>query len=310
MLGQFANNNFGAPGVLRIEGQDLHSLDSIGHPEGSFVLLEDAAHLDGEARKPITVIAVLVKGDPNVRWFYNMLPPRPMLDALVHAGCLTRMPGTALQPGTDKHRRMFVYLREAFLKAVSIPDHPDYLAAQQITDYCPDMRDPDTACARLEASEKVYQIDNGKSRPLDLAEDRYTSELHPAESSLAAHLGLRCSAYLLVKRKHFHQYWKEILQFRDKIGQGRLKVRTEHAHEGWLVDSLDVDGVRIRSGMAKRLVLAWRLLGFLDERMLLPWLRAGGLLEKVAEEVVEEAKSGEVEVKRERGDGRAGRMKR
>ncbi|KAK5123536.1 hypothetical protein LTR85_002574 [Meristemomyces frigidus] len=302
MVGQFANNSFGLPGILRIEGQNLDSLDK--GKAGTLVLLEDAAHLDGEPRYPVTIMAVLVKGDAGVRWFYNLLPPHTMLNALAQTGVITTK-GTVVDCGTEKHRRLFVYLRETFLKAVTIPEHPDYLAAQQMTDYCPDMLDPDTAYDRLEGNETLYFANNGNSEPLDLADDRYTHELHPAESSIASDLKLRCSAYLLLKRRFFHHFWREIVQFKEKIGVGRSRVRSEHAHEVWLVESSDVTGVKLKSSKAKRLVIAWRILGFLDERKFLPWLKAGGMLEEVAEQVEEE----EVEVKKERGDGRAGRRK-
>ncbi|KAK4539924.1 hypothetical protein LTR36_009966 [Oleoguttula mirabilis] len=319
MLGQFthANQTFaGLPeGHLRIERQHLHTLlDDDGHVKkagGTFVVLEGAAHLGGDVRKPLTVMAVLVKGDKDVRWFYNLLPSQAIVDPLARAGCIaTNGPGHAeLQPRTVKHGRLFVYLREAFLKAVKIPEHPHYLAAQQLTDYCPGMLDPDLASERLDANETLsYAKTDGRSAPLDLAEDRYTRQLHPAESAVAAGLKLRCSAYLLLKRRFFHQFWKEIVQSREKVGQGRLRVRTEHAHEVWLAESVgEITGVRMKGAKAKRLVISWRILGFLDERNFLPWLAAGGMLaEEVAEQVEEEAV---VEVKRERGDGRASRRK-
>lgn len=59
-------------------------------------------------------------------------------------------------------------------------------------------------------------------------------------------------------------------------GGARVKVRTEHAHRTWLEKVYDM-----RSQRAKLMIVAWKELGFLDERRYMDWVNAGGMLEEI-----------------------------
>ncbi|TKA26855.1 hypothetical protein B0A50_04301 [Salinomyces thailandicus] len=290
LLEQLSGPDFAAPGILRMETLALHDLDDA--KEGRVVLMQGAVHLGGDPERPVTILAVSAKGDKHLRFFYTILPIGPLLKHLDDFNCLSEPVTTVLQPHTHKHKRLFTFLTQAFLTAIRVPDHPDFIEAQRITDYCPSILDPTTAFDRLEANETLYFANNGVSEPRDLAKDRYTHSLHPAESSLAADLRMRCSAYLLFKRKFFRAFYYDCVALRERIGAGNAKVRTEHAHEVWIVQQM-----RWRVGRVRRLLLAWRILGFLEERRFLPWLKAGGMLQgDVAEQ--EEVEGEEAEAVR------------
>ena len=259
--------------LLRLDPQDLHLLDS--SKPARMVLLMDAVHVDGNPRKPVSLTAIISKNDSQIRWFYTILSAANSLRKLQTFSCLGPTPKT-LKAHTLEHGRLYVLLREAFLKAVAYPHHPDYLAAQALTDYSPSILDPDTALTRLESHKDLYFSHNGRSEILDLEHDRYLLALEPSERFIAFDLNIHCSTYLLLKRRFFQAFWRELIACKEKIGDGRRKVRTENAHEGWLVN---VGGLRSR--VTRRLVVAWRVLGLLEEKRFLPWLKAGGMVEEV-----------------------------
>ncbi|KAK3673963.1 hypothetical protein LTR78_006165 [Recurvomyces mirabilis] len=259
--------------LLRLDTQELHLLDP--SQPAHMVLLVDAVHVDGNPRKPVSLAAIISKNDSHIRWFYTILSASAFLRKLEAFSCMQSRP-KALEAHTQPHGSLYVLLREAFLKAVEHAHHPDHLAAHALTDYSPSISDPDTALARLEGSKDLYFSHNGKSEHLDLEHDRYLLAIEPAERFIASDLKLPCSAYLLLKRRFFQAFWRDLVACKEKIGNGRSKVRTEHAHEAWLVNE---GGVKAMVG--RRLVVAWRVLGLLEEKRFLPWLKAGGMVEEV-----------------------------
>lgn len=263
------------------------------------VLMQGAVHLDGNADLPVSIMAIVVKGDTDLRFLYTLTSVTGLLEKLGYLNYLGDRAISSVGPRTKKHRRLFSFLKTEFLKAIRLPEHPDYVAAQNITDYCPEMSDPSTAFDCLEGTKSLYFANNGDSEPVDLAEDRYCHILHPAESSLAADLKMRCSAYLLLKRKFFKAFWKDCVALRDSVGADDQKVRTEHTHEVWLVQE-----TRWRQTKAKRLLLAWHVLGFLDEKRFLPWLKAGGTLEEVRKQEDERPVEAEPKPEGRHGVGR------
>ncbi|RMY38536.1 hypothetical protein D0865_13066 [Hortaea werneckii] len=298
LLEQFRHPDLSAPNILRVDSQNLHELSrmSIGH----LVIVQDSIYLDQHPEILGTILAVSVPRDPNLRLFYTILPIAPLLRHLSHNNCLKET-AKRISPGSKHHTRLFHFLTEIFLTSTTPPHHPDYTAAEQITDYCPSILDPTTAFSRLESNETLYFATSGVSEPLDLSKDRYTHFLHPAESSLAADLKLACSAYLLLKRTFFQAFWKECIAHKGRIGAagGGSRVRSEHAHEVWLVEEM-----KWKVSRARRLVVGWRILGFLEERRFLPWLREGGMLEKVGRRETEEDEVVVVDEQTSSGQGR------
>ncbi|RMY93336.1 hypothetical protein D0862_09242 [Hortaea werneckii] len=298
LLDQFRHPDLSAPNILRVDSQNLHELGRMS--KGYLVIVQDSIYLDQHPEILGTILAVSVPKDPNLRLFYTILPIAHLLRHLSHNNCLKET-AKSISLRSKHHTRLFHFLTETFLASTTPPHHPDYIAAEQITDYCPSIIDPTTAFSRLESNETLYFATSGISEPLDLSKDRYTHILHPAESSLAADLKLACSAYLLLKRKFFQAFWKECIAHKGRIGgDGNSRVRTEHAHEVWLVEEM-----KWKVGRARRLVLGWRILGFLEERRFLPWLREGGMLEKVGRRETEE--DDVVVIDEQTSSGRGGR---
>ncbi|KAI6868790.1 hypothetical protein KC323_g2948 [Hortaea werneckii] len=276
LLDQFRNPELSAPNILRVDSHNLHELPWMSR--GHLVVVEDSIYLERHPEILGSILAVSVPKDPNLRLFYTILPIGPLLRHLRQNNCLKET-AKSIPSRSKHHPRLFHFLTQTFLTSTTPPHHPDYTAAQQITDYCPSILDPATAFSRLESNETLYFATAGVSEPLDLSQDRYTHTLHPVESSLAADLKLACSAYLLLKRKFFQAFWKECVAHKGRItgaGEGGSKVRSEHAHEVWVVEE-----TKWKVSRARRLVVGWRVLGFLDERRFLPWLREGGMLEGV-----------------------------
>ncbi|KAI7239286.1 hypothetical protein KC352_g14856 [Hortaea werneckii] len=236
LLDQFRNPELSAPNILRVDSQNLHELPWMSR--GHLVVVEDSIYLDHHPEILGSILAVSVPKDPNLRLFYTILPIGPLLRHLRQNNCLNKT-AKSIPSHSKHHARLFHFLTQTFLTSITPPHHPDYIAAQQITDYCPSILDPSTAFSRLESNETLYFATAGVSEPLDLSQDRYTHTLHPAESSLAADLKLACSAYLLLKRKFFQAFWKECVAHKGRISgtaEGGSRVRSEHAHEVWLVE--------------------------------------------------------------------------
>ncbi|KAI7128006.1 hypothetical protein KC317_g16619, partial [Hortaea werneckii] len=236
LLDQFRNPELSAPNILRVDSHNLHELPWMSR--GHLVVVEDSIYLERHPEILGSILAVSVPKDPNLRLFYTILPIAPLLRHLRQNNCLKET-ATSIPSRTKHHPRLFHFLTQTFLTSTTPPHHPDYTAAQQITDYCPNILDPSTAFSRLESNETLYFATAGVSEPVDLSQDRYTHNLHPAESSLAADLKLACSAYLLLKRKFFQGFWKECVAHKGRISGtagGGSRVRSEHAHEVWLVE--------------------------------------------------------------------------
>ncbi|KAK4976836.1 hypothetical protein LTR42_002881 [Elasticomyces elasticus] len=297
---EFCNREATAPLTLRLEDQKVNLIDQ--KKPAHLVVLNDAAHLDGEPRRPVVVLAVLTKGDSKIRWYYSDHPSDEVLKALDNKKCLASSTATVeVKPVREKHKRLFVFLRQAFEQAIKIPEHPDFIAAMILTDYSPSITDPDDALDRVINTIKLHQsLNSSKTTTPHL--DRYATYLHPAEQHLCSLVSLSSSAYLLLKRKFFHAFWREVLADYEKIGMGRRKVRTELAHENWLVgyDGLTakdnskggaIGERRLKGRQARKLIVGWRVMGLLEETRFLEWAEGGGMLENVGNN--EEKKEGD-----------------
>ncbi|KXT04377.1 hypothetical protein AC578_3586 [Pseudocercospora eumusae] len=270
---------YGYPDMLRMESQELNSLQL--KTEGKLLLLEGATTLDsngGSGRKDsgagisqsaagaqIGIMGVFMPNDSKVRWFYCAVPYKYLLLHLAsqHLLTLTKI----LEPGSKHHARLYTFLQTSFTKAIHIPEAPDYLNAISITDYAPEIEDPDTALDRLLRMDSIQSA----KEYLDPSSDRYLLELEVAEREIAAVLGLRCAEYLLVKRTFFKEFFIECHRSSETKRGG--KVRSDHAHHQWLEEAYGW-----KSTKSRRLIAAWRELGMLEEEKFKEWIEAGGML--------------------------------
>ncbi|KAK5698572.1 hypothetical protein LTR17_023523, partial [Elasticomyces elasticus] len=234
---EFCNHEATTPLTLRLEDQKVNTIDQ--NKPAHLVVLNEAAHFDGDPRRPVVVLAVFIEGDNKIRWFYSAklasnstLPD--FIFALKQKGECEDTTGIQIRSGRKKHNKLFVFLRQAFEQAIQIPEHPDFISAMILTDYSPSITDPDDALERVVDTIKSHQTLNSNKTTIPHL-DRYDTYLHPAEHHLCSLVSLSSSAYLLLKRKFFHAFWREVLADYEKIGMGRRKVRTELAHENWLV---------------------------------------------------------------------------
>ncbi|EME89511.1 uncharacterized protein MYCFIDRAFT_193418 [Pseudocercospora fijiensis CIRAD86] len=237
----FDSRLYGHPDMLRMESQELDTLQ-------------------------LKTEGVFMPGDSKVRWYYSAVPYKYLLLHLTSKNLLTLT--KILEPGTTHHSRLYTFLQTSFSQATHIPEAPDYLNAISITDYAPEIQNPETALDRLLRMESVQ---SGKEYR-DGSEDRYLLDLEEAgEREIAAVLGLHCAEYLLIKRTFFKEFYTEVYRSAETKRGGR--VRTDHAHHQWLEE---VYGWK--STKSRRLVAAWKELGMLDEERFGPWIKAGGML--------------------------------
>ncbi|KAK4636091.1 putative proteasome subunit alpha type-3 [Fulvia fulva] len=287
--------------IVRMEKQYLH-LMSERHAPGTLVLLDHAAYIpanDGDV--PVTILALVMEQDKYVRFFYSILPFTPLLHVLEDTsndsgqpfisfkksvGAYTESKHRVTDEGgenrPDRHCRLFVFFRETFERALKVPDHPDFVSAEAMTDYAPDIKDPDTALARLESDETLWKECPSALDKIDMEErtedgvtitpsdDRYIALLHPAERELAFQMELKASAYLLIKRNFFATFYTEIQRNEKKPGK---PLRSDHASSQWL--EREYGWVNRK---ARRLVVGWRILGLLDESRVMQWINEGGIL--------------------------------
>lgn len=194
----------------------------------------------------VSIVAVLVKGDGRVRWFYTLFPVSKLLEYLDERDLVEVQ--SVLEPGRSSYKfsRMHTWIRESFLRAIRVPDSPDWVHAIGITDFCPSILDPEGALGRLEeeawlgwnaakaeeylfpsttatglgmGKEKAKDKDKDKPPQQDFStltfldgpsDDRYLHHLHPAERELASLARLKCAEYLFIKRTFFRAFWEEV----------------------------------------------------------------------------------------------------
>lgn len=284
LLGRFTHPSLSAPGILRMESQNLHRLTS--KTAGRLLVLDHACHFSGDPRRPITILALVIPHDDSIRWFYTILP----LDEILHhltddLGALGSRLEIQHSHDSPKHKQLYLFLQIEFTKTLEVPDHLDHLTAQSMTDYCPPIFDPDHALSRLESNYDFHSTgrkekDSDSDAPLIPSDDRYLLTLPPAERCIAASVRLSCARYTLFKRRFFSAFHREIIvRGRERIGVGRKRVRTEHAHRVWMEGEWGWKGAR-----AMRLVMGWKEMGFLEERRFLGLLEGGGLGDGFEEE--------------------------
>ena len=152
--------------------------------------------------------------ESDVRFFWCVLPVSPVLRMLADKS-LTVVDD--FQPGSRKRKQLFVWLRETFLKAVTIPDSDDYKNAMLETDCCPSIIDPDNALKRLHSNQYLHFATINPEHSKDLTDDRYRLKLHPAEREAASLANLKCAEYLLVKRVFFKSFYEDIYRSEKDI---------------------------------------------------------------------------------------------
>ncbi|KAK5167015.1 uncharacterized protein LTR77_007744 [Saxophila tyrrhenica] len=237
------------PGLVRMEGQALDKMwdyvrknDSVegprGRPGGAEYLpaggkgwvvvapyVAEATNLPGVS---YSIIAVLVPGDPNVRWFYTPYRVSDVLRYLISRPTPGLQIARELPPGSRSQRSLYVWVKECFKPAMEFPDADVFVNAKKITDYCAPIVDPDNALKRLEKREawtgaRGYHRDGGvkgKDEEVCPSDDRYLVELQPAEREIAEKVGLKCAEYLLVKREFFSAFYQEIYRSDRPISRG------------------------------------------------------------------------------------------
>jgi hypothetical protein len=324
MRQQFGHDNVPgvSPGILRFEDQEWDKIDK--SKQAWLIFLSEAATRandrdGGAAGDRAYIFAVIVKGENRVRWFYTFRNPLPLLQHLaqVHAINPTAMKDISHAQKPAKHASLYVWLRENFLAANKIPHHPDYLAAEKLTDYCPsslpvvsqegggnslDDQDTDITTNTPVSSQKkkMKSTPTSSQRPAPPSTentDRYAHLLTPPESILTSSLSLPSSHYLLLKRRFFAAFYKDLVQNKEVVlcapsnGRargpmdtgGQVKVRRVSAHYNWVVAEFGWQQMK-----ARKLVNGWREMGWLEEQRFLPWLQAGGMFEEIGEEAEED----------------------
>lgn len=246
LLRQHDEPAYSSPGILRMEYLALEKIER-GN-EGWVLFAPEIAKLENKGAKEeglrVSIVAVLIKGDSRVRWFYTLPPPVRLLEHLDYHKLIRLR--DVLEPADasqQRFRRLHVWLRECFARAIKFPDSPDWLHAQGISDFCPSILDPDTAVSRLQEESWIYwntpkpeesllppaapqDAPSGKERAKDIStlttrdfdpsDDRYLHDLHPAERELASLARLKCAEYLFLKRNFFRAFWEEVYRS-DKI---------------------------------------------------------------------------------------------
>lgn len=254
LIQSFNNPHLAAPGIVRIERQKL---ESIADRENAWMLMaEDAAvmHTDflGKEKSglPVTILAIILPHDEKIRWFYTILSPSPVLQRLDNHNLIQL--ARFFNPGSNHHTRLTTFISSAFTAATAIPHHPDFLAAESITDYSPPILNPATALQRLEQNEHLYfAIRNSEASTRDLSNDRYLLCLHEAEREVASLANLRCAEYLLLKRGVFRVFWEEVYRSEKKIDPEASAVSTmmggESGGDGDAVEKRDCEDERADS---------------------------------------------------------------
>ena len=215
---------YAAPGILRVDSQELDQIDL--KREAWMIIVPHVASLPtGTTDDPSTsILAVIVQGDPRVRWFYTMQPIAPVLERLASENLIDIR--KELAPRTTKHAMLYTFVREEFTSTITIPHAQDFLNAEKITDYCPTMDDPDNAIGRLEANEWLHfntpKPDEGlastsKEEGVQPSDDRYLLHLHEAERMLAEMARLKCAEYLFLKRNFFRAFFEEVYRSDAKV---------------------------------------------------------------------------------------------
>lgn len=139
--------------------------------------------------------------DHRIRFFYSIESSSQILQELADLGMITML--ASWESGSRNHQRLMTFFREQFVKAVEIPEHPDYINALLMEDCAVDIRDPDTAFDRLLGNEFLYHQKDG----IDLSDDRYLLKLPPVERYIASLVELHCAEYLHVKRNFFKELY-------------------------------------------------------------------------------------------------------
>lgn len=192
-------------------------------------------------------MALVMPKDSHVRFWYSVSSYNSLLVILKGKGYIEPLKTLEVRPNhlmfdpkrslgptdlrPDHHCRVYVWLREVFLRALEVPHSADYLNAMSLTNFAPDIVDPDTAIKRLDNNEHLYSTLPGR----DMTDDRYLLELEPPERAIASMCDLKCAEYLLIKHTFFREFYWEVMRSEKKIGgeEKRERVRSDTAHQQW-----------------------------------------------------------------------------
>lgn len=209
--------------LIRLEDQSLDLIPP--QTRGTLTLLTDAATLDANPSAPITLLALHIPHSPHTRYFWTLLSPSPLLTHLTTTNLLS--PPRLYSPGPLRHsptdgallpprtQTLYTLLTTHFTQTTTPPHSPAFLAASQLSDACPRILHPRTAHARIEGADALHPPALDDER--DLHDDRYLLELEPAERALASLVGAGCAEYLLVKRRYFRAFAREVVLGAEKV---------------------------------------------------------------------------------------------
>lgn len=131
LLTQYNVREYLGPEVLRMEWQDLAEVKH--GQEGKLVLLEQAAWVEGrEGKVPVAILALVIPKDPRVRFYYSIFASFKGLLTTLDTNGFIQVKATIEPDNKPHHGRLYVWMREEFLKAIKIPEHPDYLHAESV----------------------------------------------------------------------------------------------------------------------------------------------------------------------------------
>lgn len=221
--------------LVRIEDQKLEALGP--HRKGHLHVFANAATLDGNEQRPISVFSLYIPKDLHIRYFWTLMSPANLLTEMTRRALLgpaVEIPYLDKTPARSKagvvlasrHHILYECMAQNFLKATTFPDSPEYHKASLLSDACPSITDPATAHQRIESENDLHpshatSTDDGK----DLGDDRYILELPAAERALACLVHVCCAEYLLIKRLYFKAFSHETVLHAGKVRRAAARSR-------------------------------------------------------------------------------------
>lgn len=181
-----------APGVLRLENLELERIDL--KQKAWLLVLEQGCRITSPSynmngSRPVDIMALFIKGDPCVRWFYSVVSISPLLLSLRQKD-FVRL-AKVFDPGSRGHQRLFAFVRAHSLHVVTIPHSQAWIQAVAMQDYCVEIVQPGGALARVRELKEWKGVKPPIARRKE--EDRYASELEPVEREIARDMGLGCA---------------------------------------------------------------------------------------------------------------------
>jgi hypothetical protein len=224
--------------LVRIEDQKLNLLGP--QTKGTLLLFERVASLEGDMQFPISVFSLYIPEDKDVRYFWCLLSPSNLLMELTKRKLLgppidipyVDKPPNRSKTGTvlpSRHHMLVTFLANSFALTTKFPHAPAYLTACQISDVCPSILKPATAHDRIVSAPDLRRA-NDTTGGKDLADDRYLEEIHHAERALVSIIHGCCAEYMLIKRKYFKAFSREVILDAAKVRRAAAGHHNEQRH--------------------------------------------------------------------------------